>query len=60
VRSRAGIPPYLLRDIVAGDLPPSAVQLHRLAPAFAVPLPLLVDDKVIPLRVLRLLSGRAA
>ena len=60
VRHRTGIPPYLLRDMEAGDLPPSAVQLHRLARAFAVPLPLLVDDKVTPLRVLRLLSGQAA
>ena len=58
VRNRAGIPPYLLRDIEAGDLPPSAVQLHRLSSAFALPLPLLVDDKVTPLRVLRLLSGQ--
>lgn len=60
VRNRTGIPPYLLRDIEAGDLPPSALQLHRLASVFAVPLPLLVDAKVTPLRVLRLLSGHAA
>ena len=60
VRHRTGIAPYLLRDIEAGDLPPSTLQLHRLARAFAVPLPLLVDDKVTPLRVLRLLSGQSA
>ena len=58
MRNRTGIPPYLLRDIEAGDLWPSSQHLYRLAQAFAVPLPLLVDDKATPLRILRLLSGQ--
>jgi hypothetical protein len=57
---RTSIPTYVLRDIEAGDLPPSALQLHRLAQAFGVPLPLLVDDKLTPLRALRLLAGQSA
>jgi hypothetical protein len=60
VRNRTDIPTYLLHDIEAGDLWPSALHLHRLAAAFAVPLPMLVDDKATPLRVLRLLSGQTA
>jgi hypothetical protein len=39
VRHRTSIPPYLLGDIEAGDLPSTAVQLHRLARALGVPLP---------------------
>ena len=58
VRNRTGIPPYLLRDIEAGDLWPSTYHLYRLAQAFAVPLPMLVDDNATPLRILRLLSGQ--
>jgi hypothetical protein len=58
VRNRTGIPPYLLRDIEAGDLWPSSHHLYRLAETFAVPLPLLVDDEATPLRILRLLSGQ--
>jgi hypothetical protein len=58
VRNRTGIPPYLLRDLEAGDLWPSSQHLYRLACAFAVPLPLLVDDEATPLRILRLLSGQ--
>jgi hypothetical protein len=59
VQSRTGIPAYVLRDIEAGDLPPTSVHLYRLAQAFAVPLPLLVDENATPLRVLRLLSDQA-
>jgi hypothetical protein len=58
VRNRTGIPPYLLRDIEAGDLWPSSHHLYRLSRAFAVPLPMLVDDNTTPLRLLRLLSGQ--
>jgi len=58
VRNRTGIPPYLLRDIEASDLWPSSQHLYRLAQAFAVPLPMLVDDEATPLRILRLLSGQ--
>jgi hypothetical protein len=58
VRNRTGIPPYLLRDLEAGDLWPSTHHLYRLAQAFAVRLPLLVDDEATPLRILRLLSGQ--
>jgi hypothetical protein len=60
VRNRTDIPTYLLRDIEAGDLWPSTLHLHRLAHAFAVPLPMLVDDKATPLRILRLLTGQIA
>jgi ribosome-binding protein aMBF1 (putative translation factor) len=49
VRNRTGIPPYLLRDFEAGDLWPSSHHLYRLAQAFAVPLPLLVDHEATPL-----------
>ena len=58
VRNRTGIPPYPLRDLEAGDLWPSSHHLYRLAHAFAVPLPMLVDDDATPLRILRLLSGQ--
>jgi hypothetical protein len=58
VRNRSGIPPYLLRDLEAGDLWPSSHHLYRLAHAFGVPLPMLVDDQATPLRILRLLSGQ--
>jgi hypothetical protein len=58
VRNCAGTAPYLLRDLEAGDLWPSTLHLYRLARAFAVPLPLLVDNNTTPLRILRLLSGR--
>ena len=56
VQNRTAIKPYVLRDIENGDLWPSIPNLHRLARAFEVPLPLLVDPKATPLRVLRLLS----
>jgi len=56
MRTRTGIPPYLLRDLEAGDLWPSMLHLYRLA--FAVPLPTLVDDEATPLRILRRLSGQ--
>jgi hypothetical protein len=58
VRNRTGIPPYLLRALEAGDLWPSSHHLYRLAQAFAVPLPMLVDDNTSPLRILRLLPGQ--
>lgn len=58
VRHRTGSPPYLLRDLEAGDLWPSSYHLYRLAHAFAVPLPLLLDDDASPLRILRRLSGQ--
>jgi hypothetical protein len=58
VRNRTGIPAYVLRDIEAGDLPPTSVHLYCLAQAFAVPLPLLTDENATPLRVLRLLSDQ--
>jgi transcriptional regulator with XRE-family HTH domain len=48
VRNRTGIAPYLLRDLEAGDLWPSMLHLYRLAQAFAVPLPMLVDDQATP------------
>ena len=57
VENRTGIKPYVLRDIEAGDLWPSVTHLYRLAGTFAVPVPMLVDHKATPLRVLRLLSG---
>lgn len=60
VRNRTGIEPYQLRDMEAGDLWPTARHLFRLADVFAVPVPLLVDSKATPLRVLRLLSGQVA
>jgi hypothetical protein len=60
VRNRTGIEQYVLHDLESGDLWPSAQQLYRLAETFAVPVPLLVDPKATPLRILRLLSGQVA
>ena len=60
IEHRTGIKPCVLRVVEDGDLWPSGLHLYRLATAFAVPLPMLVDHKATPLRVLRLLSGQTA
>jgi hypothetical protein len=49
----------LLRDIEAGAICPSTLTVLRLADVFQVPLPLLVDEKATPLRILRLLGAAA-
>lgn len=60
VHRRTGVEPFVLRDLEAGRAWPSLVLLIRLAEAFQVPLPMLVDDRATPLRVLRLLATYAA
>lgn len=57
---RTGIPITALEELEAGRAWPSVFFLYRLAHVFEVPLPMLVDPKATPLRVLRLLAGRAA
>jgi hypothetical protein len=60
VQARTGIPAHLLRDIEAGAAWPSTRSLLHLADAFQVPLPMLVDEKATPLRILRLLAELVA
>lgn len=57
---RTGIPIPALQELEAGRAWPSVFFLYRLAQVFEVPLPMLVDPKATPVRVLRLLAGRAA
>jgi DNA-binding XRE family transcriptional regulator len=56
VRNRTGIGNAVLIDIEQGTAAPSVLTLHRLAEAFQVPLPMLVDDNATPLRILRILA----
>jgi hypothetical protein len=49
-------PPALL-DLEHGDGTPTALLLYRLAAALQVPVPMLVDSKATPLKVLRLLAA---
>jgi transcriptional regulator with XRE-family HTH domain len=49
-------PPALL-DLEHGDSTPTALLLYRLAAALQVPVPMLVDPKATPLKVLRLLAA---
>ena len=49
----------LIRDVEAGAISPSTLTVLRLADVFRVPLPLLVDEKATPLRILRLLADAA-
>lgn len=60
VHRLTGVSPFVLRDLEAGCTWPSLVLLLRLAEAFQVPLPMLVDDRATALRVLRLLAMHAA
>jgi hypothetical protein len=59
VQAHTRIDASLLRDIEAGTISPSILAVLRLADAFRVPLPLLVDEKATPLRILRLLADAA-
>lgn len=54
---RVGIDRAYLVRIEAGLHNPSAVTLLHLARSLAVPVPLLVDDRTTPLRVLQLLGN---
>ena len=54
---RTGIDRGYLGRIEAGLHNPSAVTLLHLARGLAVPVPLLVDDRATPLRVLRVLGN---
>ena len=56
VRTRTGLGTSLLIDLENGAAAPSVLTLYRLAEAFQVPLPMLVDEDATPLRVLRLLA----
>jgi transcriptional regulator with XRE-family HTH domain len=53
-----GIPTDMLRLLEAGDMPASLLGLRALADFYQVPLPMLVDPKATPIRVLRLLAGQ--
>jgi hypothetical protein len=53
-----GVPPDMLRLVEAGDLPPSLLGLRAFADLYQVPLPMIVDAKATPVRVLRLLAGQ--
>jgi len=57
---RTGMPVDMLKLVEAGTLAPSLLGLRMLAELFQVPLPMLVDAKATPLRVLRLLAERSA
>jgi hypothetical protein len=59
VQAHTRIDVGLLRDIEAGAVSPSTLTVLRLADAFQVPLPMLVDEKATPLRILRLLADAA-
>jgi Helix-turn-helix domain len=59
VQAHVRIDAGLLRDIEAGAVCPSALTVLRLADVFRVPMPLLVDEKATPLRILRLLADAA-
>jgi hypothetical protein len=59
VQAHVRIDAGLLRDIEAGSICPSALTVLRLADEFRVPLPMLVDEKATPLRILRLLADAA-
>lgn len=59
VQAHARIDASLLRDIEAGAICPSTLTILRLADVFRVPLPMLVDEKATPLRILRLLADAA-
>jgi hypothetical protein len=50
----------LIRDIEAGTHCPTLYTLIRLADGLQVPLPLLVDEKATPLRILRIMAGVVA
>ena len=53
-----GLRPPDLLDLEQGTAMPSALLLYRLAVALQVPVPMLVDPKATPLKILRLLAGR--
>jgi hypothetical protein len=59
VQAHTRINTGLLRDIEVGAICPSMLTVLRLADAFRVPLPMLVDEKATPLRILRLLTDAA-
>jgi transcriptional regulator with XRE-family HTH domain len=54
---RAGLDRIYLGRLEGGCHNPTAVTLRHLARALGVPVPLLVDEKATPLRVLRLLGN---
>jgi hypothetical protein len=60
LRHRIGLSVADLRDLEAGVAWPSLPVLVRIADAFQVPVPLLVDERATPLRILRLLNATAA
>ena len=60
VSRRTGMPVDMLKLVEAGTLVPSLLGLRLLAELFQVPLPMLVDAKATPLRVLRLLAEQSA
>lgn len=57
VGQRAGLDRIHLGRIELGQHNPTVVTLSHLARALGVPVPLLVDEKATPLRVLRLLGN---
>ena len=57
VGQRAGLDRIYLGRLEGGCHNPTAITLRHLARALAVPVPLLVDEKATPLRVLRLLGN---
>lgn len=60
LQRRSGIDVSVLRDLEAGVAWPTLLMLHRLAEALEVSLPLLVDEKATPLKILRLFAANAA
>ena len=52
-----GLRPLDLHDLEHGEATPNALLLYRLAAALQVPVPMLVDPKATPLKVLRLLAA---
>lgn len=59
VEAHTRISAGLLRDIEVGAISPSTLTVLRLSDVFRVPLPMLVDEKATPLRILRLLADAA-
>ena len=57
VGQHAGLDRIYLGRLEDGRHSPTVLTLRRIADALGVPLPLLVDEKATPLRVLRLLGN---